>query len=265
MKYKLIAIDLDGTLLNDDKEISDKNMNAILCAIENGILVVPCTGRAIQGITKYNFLANLNSPAIAYNGGMIVNLANNEMMFHCPLLKKDAEFIVKKGIEIDTNICVWIDNTLYCNKINIYTLEYSKISSVSPIQFNEWKDISGRVITKILWYDKEYKINEYLHNINGAVSEDVTCCTSKPWFLEFFNSKTSKALALQKLCDLYNISRKELVAVGDELNDISMIEFAGLGVAMKNAKNEVKEKANYIIGSNNKSAVADLIYNIILK
>lgn len=265
MKYKILAIDLDGTLLNDNKEISDKNMNAILCAIDSGILVIPCTGRAIQGITKYNFIANLNSPAITYNGGMIVNLANNETMFHCPLLKKDAEFIVKKGIELDTNICIWIDNTLYCNKINSYTLEYSKISSVSPIQFNGWEDISDRVITKTLWYDKEDKINKYLYNMNKVVSEDVTCCTSKPWFLEFFNSRTSKALALQKLCDLYNISRKELVAVGDELNDISMIEFAGLGVAMKNAKDEVKEKAKYIIGSNNESAVADLIYNIILK
>ncbi|MEE0929463.1 MAG: Cof-type HAD-IIB family hydrolase [Acutalibacteraceae bacterium] len=265
MKYKILAIDLDGTLLNDNKEISNENMDAILCAIESGILVVPCTGRSIQGITKYKFFEKLNSPAIAYNGGMIVNLTNNEIMFHYPLLNKDAEFIVKKGIEIDTNICVWIDNTLYCNKINNYTLEYSKLNSVSPIQFTELKDISDKVMTKILWYDKENKINPYLNSMNRVVSEDVTCCTSKPWFLEFFNSKTSKALALQKLCDLYNISRKELVAVGDELNDISMIEFAGLGVAMKNAKEEVKERANYIIGSNNKSAVADLIYNIILK
>lgn len=263
MKYKILAIDLDGTLLDDNKKISDKNMDAILYAIEKGIIVVPCTGRAIQGIKKYKFLANLNSPAIAYNGGMILNLADDKTVFHCPLLGKDAEFIVKSGIRNNTNICVWIDNALYCNKINNYTLEYSKINSVQPAIFNDWEDISSKVITKILWYDKEDNIASYLTSMNHSVSTDVTCCTSKPWFLEFFNSKTSKALALEKLCKLYNISNEELIAVGDELNDISMIEFASLGVAMQNAKKEVKEKADLVIGDNNKSAIADLIYNII--
>lgn len=263
MKYKLIATDLDGTLLNDDKQISNENLKAVHYAVKKGIIVVPCTGRAIQGVTKFKELVKLGSPAISYNGGMIVDLSNSNTIYHCPLLDKDAKFIIEQGIKLDTNICVWIDNSLYCNKINKYTLEYSEISSVTPIKFNDFNEISDKTITKILWHDEIEKIQAYLSSMSQLVSDDVTCCTSKPWFLEFFNGKTSKALALNKLCEIYGIKKSEIIAVGDELNDISMVEFAGLGVAMKNARIEVKEKADYITLSNNENGFADLVYKFI--
>ncbi|MEE0858834.1 MAG: Cof-type HAD-IIB family hydrolase [Acutalibacteraceae bacterium] len=263
MKYKLLATDLDGTLLNDNKQISGENLKAIHYAVKKGIIVVPCTGRAIQGVTKFNELLKLKIPAIAYNGGMIVDLSNNETLYHCPLLNKDAEFIIEEGIKLDTNICVWIENKLYCNKINKYTLEYSEISSVIPVKFSSFKEIAGKTITKVLWHDESNKIQSYLSSMSQIVSDDVTCCTSKPWFLEFFNSKTSKALALNKLCEIYKIEQGEIIAVGDELNDISMIEFAGLGVAMENARVEVKEKADYITLSNSENGFADMVYRFI--
>ena len=98
--------------------------------------------------------------------------------------------------------------------------------------------------------------------MSNKVSQQVTCCTSKPWFLEFFNSRTSKALALEKICGFYGISQNEIIAIGDELNDISMLKAAGLSVAMENAADDVKKAADIITASNNDDGFAKLVYNI---
>lgn len=265
MKYKMIATDLDGTLLNDNREISRENILTINKAINKGVMVVPCTGRAIQGITRYEELKALKMPAVAYNGGMIINLEDMSVIFHCPLPCSDAEFIINKGNELNTNICVWIDNKLYCNKINHYTLEYSTISGVQPIKFKSFNDIKNKTVTKILWYDSEEKISLFLNNMTKCVSENVSCCTSKPWFLEFFNSETSKGLALRKLGEIYNIASSEILAIGDELNDISMIKYAGTGVAMFNAKDQLKSVADYTTNSNNnKNGFTEAVNKFIL-
>lgn len=261
MKYKAIATDLDGTLLNDKKQISEANQKAIEYAVNKGITIIPCTGRAVQGITRFEVLRKLTSLAVAYNGGMIINLKDGIIIYHCPLLKSDAEFIISKGLELDTNICVWIDNRLLCNKINAYTLKYSKISDVPPVKFDSFSDISEKLITKVLWYDEEQKIQNYLLHMRKSVSQQVTCCTSKPWFLEFFNSKTSKSLALEKICEFYGINLSEVIAIGDELNDISMLKVAGLSAAVENAVNDVKRVADIITASNNNDGFAKLIYS----
>ncbi len=247
----MIATDLDGTLLNNNREISRENMLVINKAINMGIIVVPCTGRAIQGIARFEELKGLRMPAVAYNGGMVINLENMEVIYHCPLSYPDAEFIINKGIELNTNICVWIDNKLYCNKINRYTLDYSTISGVQPIKFKSFNDINNKTITKVLWYDTEERIALFLNIMAKTIYKNVCCCTSKPWFLEFFNSATSKGLALEKLGKIYNIKQSEIIAIGDELNDISMVKYAGIGVAMANARKELKAIADYVTTSNN--------------
>ncbi len=262
MKYKAIATDLDGTLLNDDKQISEVNRKAIDYAVSKGIIIIPCTGRAVQGITRFEVLRKLNSLAVAYNGGMITSLKDGSTVYHCPLFKNDAEFIINTGLDFDTNICVWIDNRLFCNKINTHTLSYSRISDVPPVKFDSFSNISDRIVTKVLWYDEEQKIQNYLSHMSNKVSQQVTCCTSKPWFLEFFNSRTSKALALEKICGFYGISKNEIIAIGDELNDISMLKAAGLSVAVENAADDVKKAADIITASNNDDGFAKLIYNI---
>ncbi|MGO5078343.1 Cof-type HAD-IIB family hydrolase [Oscillospiraceae bacterium LCP25S3_E3] len=263
MNFKLLATDLDGTLLNDNKEISFINYEALEYAVNKGIILVPCTGRAVNGITKYDRLAQLSTYAIAYNGAMIINLKNNEIIYHCPLDKKDVFYIVNRGIQYNTNICIWSNNKLYCNVINDYTMSYSKISGIAPEKFNSLADFESKIITKVLWHDSEESIAKYLKEMSNTVSESVCCCTPKPWFLEFFNSQTSKALALDKLNAALNIKQSEVIAFGDELNDVSLIKYAGTGVAMANARKEVKLCADIITSSNNDDGVAQIIHKLI--
>ena len=263
MNFKLLAIDLDGTLLNDNKEISLFNYEALEYAANKGIILVPCTGRAVNGITKYGRLAQLSTYAIAYNGAMIINLKSNEIIYHCPMDKKDAFYIINRGIAYDTNICIWSSNKLYCNVINDYTLSYSKISGIAPEKFNSLADFENKIITKVLWHDSEEKIAKYLKEMSSTVSKSVCCCTSKPWFLEFFNIKASKALALDMLNTALNIKKSEVIAFGDELNDVSLIRYAGTGIAMAIARKEVKQCADIITSSNNDNGVAQIIHKLI--
>ncbi len=261
--YQLIATDLDGTLLDDNKQISIENQKAIRYAIDKGIKIIPCTGRAVQGVIRFPFLTSLKTLAVTHNGGMVINLANNQIIYNCTLQNKDTEFILSKGFSWNTNMCVWIDNRLYCNKINEYTLKYSEINNVEPMKFYSYKTLPDREVTKILWYDTENNISAYARTMEQSVSDNVTCCTSTPHFLEFFSSKTSKAIALAYIGNLCGIKRENIIAFGDEKNDMTMLEFAGMGIAMANARDEVKEKADFVTLSNNDNGFADGVYRFV--
>ena len=261
--YKMIATDLDGTLLDDNKQISIENQEAVRYAVEKGIKIIPCTGRAVQGVTKFPFLTALKTLAVTHNGGMIINLADNQILYNCTLQNNDAEFIISKGFSFHTNMCIWIDNRLYCNEINEYTSKYSGINSVEPLVFHSYRELPDREVTKILWYDTEEHISDYAEHMEKTVSANVTCCTSTPHFLEFFSSKTSKAIALAHIGNLYGIKKENIIALGDEKNDIDMLKFAGKGIAMANARSEVKKAADFITESNNENGFAKAIYQFI--
>ena len=119
-------------------------------------------------------------------------------------------------------------------------------------------------VTKILWYDEAEKIKIFQETLQKESFNEVTFCTSKPEFLEFFNSGVSKAAAMEFLGKLYGINREEMIAIGDGDNDLAMIEYAGLGISMENGSEKVKKAAGYITASNDQNGVALAIEKFIL-
>lgn len=136
--------------------------------------------------------------------------------------------------------------------------EYKKISGVEPLPA-DYNKLLEQGITKILWYDEPERIDEILGELSEDMFSEVTLCKSQPVFLELFNKNVSKAEAIKKIGEYYGIKQEETIAIGDEINDLSMIEYAGLGVAMGNAKEEVKKIANYITDSNDEDGVRKVI------
>lgn len=265
MPYRLLAIDMDGTLLDSDRKISGKNMEALLEAAKRGVLVVVATGRALKGVTGYRELLKLDAPVITYNGAMIVRPATNEILFEQKLTQEEAEKIVRLGLEYETTMCIWSNNQLYGNAINDKIQDYKTYSGVEPVLIEDYEMLYKQGITKILWYDDADKLTELEFKFNKErFFKETTCCKSMPFFLEFFHSKASKGLALKKLSELYKISLSEMIAVGDADNDISMLEFAGVSVAMGNADDRLKEMADYITSSNDEDGVAEVIRRYIL-
>lgn len=261
--YKFIACDIDGTLLKNSGELSEKTITAVKAVVEKGCIFALSTGRPIQGIEKFIQTMQLHGPMITYNGGMIVDANTKEILFSKTLEYDDGKIVWDLGQSLDVTVCVWSENCLYVNKNNQRAEKYRSISGTPVSIINSIEDIPGK-ITKILWFDSEERMPELIEKCKGVVPESVTYCTSRPYFLEFFSSKVSKAAALQFICDYCKIKKEEIIALGDGMNDIPMIDFAGMGVVLDNGNDEVKSHADYIAPSNDEDGVAFVINKFVL-
>ena len=265
MKYKLIAVDMDGTLLNDNGQITPETIAAINLAVSKKVIFTICTGRPIQGVDKYSKLLQLKAPIITYNGSMIVQSDTKEVLFSQTLTYSDAIKILNAGNKMGATMCVWAHNKLYCNVFNDRVDFYKSISDVTPTLIADYDALAQSGITKILWSDDAEVIADMQQQLKQVAFENVTYCTSRPIFLEFFNGDVSKACAMQTIGQIYGIKREEMIAIGDGYNDLSMIEYAGLGVAMANAPDGVKQKSAYVTeNTNNDGGVAEVIQKFIL-
>jgi Cof subfamily protein (haloacid dehalogenase superfamily) len=259
MKYKLIAVDMDGTLLNSEGKITEKTKAAIRRAVENGVIFSLCTGRPIQGVESFNSLLNLDSPIITYNGAMIVMGKSKEILFQQSLSEEAARSIFNIGREFGTTMVAWSMNQLYSYELNEKINDYKQITKVEPIVIEDEEKIIQSGITKILWIDTPENLAHYQKVLKDRLGDSVNFCTSRPMFLEFFHKDVSKGLAMEKLGEHFGIKREEMIGIGDGFNDLPMIEYAGLGVAMGNAPDAIKAKADYVTLSNDEDGIAHVI------
>lgn len=259
MNYKLLAVDMDGTLLDSSGNITPRTSNAVKQLISKGSIFTISTGRPIQGVEKYSQILPLTAPIITYNGAMIITPNSREILFERHLNREDAKLILSLGRKFNTTMCIWSRNQLYGNILNDKIYDYQKLSGVSPLLMDNEERLLDQGITKILWYDTEMNLQQWQNELKNIPFQSVTFCTSKPVFLEFYNKEVSKAFALQKIGELYGISHEEMIAVGDGMNDLPMIQYAGLGVSMENGDQELKKHSQYITSSNNSDGIAEVI------
>ncbi|ERJ12899.1 Cof-type HAD-IIB family hydrolase [Haloplasma contractile] len=257
--YKLIALDIDGTLLTTDHKISELTRRTITEVSDTGIPVVICTGRAIQGVEPIIDELNLDLPFITYNGAMILMGKSKELLFEQKLSKEDAIDIYQLGQHYDTTIILWNHNKLYVNKLNERATKYGKAANTEPIVIQDIVEVVKDGATKLLWYDDVKTISKFESSVLNQIGDTINYHTSKPFYLEFVDYRASKALALKRLGQKLNIKQHEMIAVGDGFNDLSMIKYAGLGVAMGNASRVIKEAADYVTYSNDQDGIAQVI------
>jgi len=263
MAYKLMAVDIDGTLLNDNGELTENTKNAIRKWVEKGRIFTIASGRPIQGVEKLNKALNLDVPFITYNGAMVVMGKSKQVLYEQKLSPVDSIDIIRLGKKYNTTIMIWNDNKLFVTELNERAKNYKMISGVEPVVVNDLERAVENGTTKILWYDEVEKIQQYQEEIGEYLSNNVNFHTSRPYFLEFVDKNASKAIAMEKLGRYFGIKQSEMIAVGDGYNDLSMIEYAGLGVAMANSPDEVKQKADYITLSNEEDGVAHVIHKFL--
>lgn len=257
MRYKLLAVDVDGTLLNSRREITMPTKQRIQKAINKGIVFTICSGRPVQGVKIITDLLEVDIPVITYNGAMVI--ADGKVIYSCTMREEDVLQIERLGKEWGTTIVIWAGNQLYVNELNKRTEKYAQLSGVKPQVYSDIKELISIGVSKVLWNDEIERINVFERRLNGLLSPSVNFHTSQPIYLEFVDQKVSKAIALEKTGEFYSIRREEMIAIGDGFNDLPMIEYAGLGVAMGNAPEEVKDAADYITRSNDEDGVAKVI------
>lgn len=266
MRYKFAATDMDGTLLNNFNEITPYTADIIRQAVSAGLIFSICTGRPIEGVSRYLKQLDIQGPVITYNGAMILDSATGKILYRQDLEAEDARKILETGIHYNTTMCIWSDNKLYGNQLNDRIHEYSQATKVTPLPIPSIEQLLSQGITKILWYDDVEKIQQIEKELRAAAPfQSVTFCTSKPFYLEFFNSRVSKAAAIDKIGELYGFSPAETIAIGDGFNDLPMIRHAALGAAMSNAPDGVKQYADYITThTNNEDGVGEVLKKFVL-
>ena len=264
IKYKLLALDIDGTLLNDKRELTDRTVEAIKRAIDSGVHVTLCTGRPIQGVKWLVESLGIKAPVITYNGAEIVDPASGEILFKNQLLPSDAVKIAEYGRDRGVTLIIWSKGELYGYPMNERVDFYKQIALTEPKEATDIKGLAERGITKIIWFDEIDRVNQFKTELNKSDFKSVTYVTSNPRVLEFFNSKVSKRISMEKLADMLGVSRAETVAIGDGYNDVPMLEGAGLSIAMGNAPDDIKAMCHKVTLDNNSDGVAYAIEEYIL-
>ena len=264
MKYRLIATDMDGTLLQPDDTISTATLKAIEKAREKGVVFTLSTGRPVQGVKKYIDLLGLDCPVITYNGAVVVHSGTGDILFSQDMDKEDARLVYNLALEKGVMFILWSKNRLYASELGEKSAFYEQITSTKANLLTDFDSLLERGITKFLWYDEPEILDEYIEQLKHSHLKDTTFIKSRAYFMEFFSAQTSKAVALAKLGEYYGISQQEIIAIGDQTNDLSMIEYAGLGVAMGNGVDKVKNAADYVTASNTEDGVAKVIEKFVL-
>ncbi|MCK8817205.1 Cof-type HAD-IIB family hydrolase [Natroniella sulfidigena] len=266
MDYKLVAIDLDDTLLADDLEISKRTVEAIEEAQKQGVRVVIATGRMHSSALPYAKLLGLENELITYNGALVKQLVDNQTLYHEPVSAELARQIAKVAQEYDLHINFYLDDLLYVNKAGAEADYYEEVAGIKPILITEdLVDFVDQPSTKILIIENDKaKLKEAFAELTAKFSDSLTITTSKANFIEIMSQEVYKGNTLANLATELGIEAEEVMAIGDSYNDLEMIEYAGLGVAVGNAKEEIKEEADYITGANDEEGVAQVIEKFIL-
>lgn len=264
--YKLVAVDLDGTLLSDDGTISEANIKAIELAKKKGVKVVLATGRPISGIKNYIKQLNLmeDDYVVVFNGAVVQESKSSKIIEKKGLKVSDLYEVYELSKKLDVNIHIHTAEECITPMVSKYSVFEAELNSI-PLKEMKFEELSQDTeVIKIMFIDEEEKIDNIINLIDRRFLDKYTVVRSLPYFLEFLNKKANKREGLKALAKKLEISRDEIICIGDNENDLHMIEYAGLGVAMGNAVNVVKRSANYITKSNKEDGVAHVINRFIL-
>lgn len=258
----LIALDLDGTLLTDDKQISMRNRETLKKAIDEGHIVVIATGRPHRASIDYYHTLALDTPMVNFNGALIHHPADDKWdVLHNPMPVRTAHRIVEAcyGLNVHNILAEVMDN-VYMDRYDEKIMEIFQTTRQddSPITIGSLKNKLQTDPTSLLIHPKEDNINslrQHLDDFHAEVIEHRKW--GAPWnIIEIVKKGLNKAVGLQKIAHYYHIPDERIIAFGDEDNDLEMIDYAGVGVAMDNAIDELKYVAKHVTDTNENDGIS---------
>jgi len=260
-----LAIDLDDTLLRNDLTISVADQTAIKTAVAKGVKVLLVSGRMVRAMRPLAAFLGLNLPLIAYNGALIQDFPSGKVLYHRPVPGPEAlevaDFLKKAGIHIN----VYLNDELYMEELTEWGKSYAAISGVTPHIIGDLRRVLlNNVSHKLLGLAEPPVIDELLDKLRQKYRGTLQLVKSKPTYLEVLAEGVSKGEALRKLAAEWGLSRSEVMAIGNAPNDLSMIEWAGIGAAIGNADAVVKERADLVVADNEHGGVAEAIERFII-
>jgi Cof subfamily protein (haloacid dehalogenase superfamily) len=274
-RYRLLAVDMDGTLLDRRSQVDPVTVRAVRAAVTAGVHVVLASGRAPRHMLEVHRQLRLETPIVAHNGALVYDVGGQEVIHHEPIDLEVARRIAQMLKEHDPAINLHLETQEgVADRWNVETLDERILDSITrwkvepPHSVGEIRRLLGDEATRVskLWFYapsdvmaaiKRRMTAEMRDRIATLAFDDVT--------LTILSSGVSKASAVEWVAARFGVSQPEVIAIGDDLNDVPMLGWAGLGVAMANAKPAAWAVARATTGSNDEHGVAQAIRRWVLR
>lgn len=268
MAYRMVFSDMDGTLLKSASELSEKNIEMVGKAVEKGVDFVICTGRGVYGVER--FLEKLNligrqGYVICQNGAAVYDLENMEMVLKHSFSAEELRPVVEAARQEGVEVYLYDDRTFLTEKVTPQVEDYCRVMHADMRVLPDGLAYEGR-FTKCLLSGSFAKLDRVRKKVEPIIAGKLNHFYSGPQYLEFVKAGVSKGNALRETAEKAGVPLTEVIAIGDSENDLSMIQMAGLGIAVANAQEHVKAAADYVTETTcEQDAVADVLEKFILK
>ncbi|MBD5137677.1 MAG: HAD family phosphatase [Lachnospiraceae bacterium] len=263
MDYRLIALDIDGTLTNSEKQISTPTLEALLDIQQSGSIVVIASGRPAAGVRELADELKLDkygSYVLSYNGGLVTNWRTKETVYKQTLPQSVIPELYDFAIKNNVGIITYENDIIIAGtSINKYMQLEADITKMEIKQVDNFSEYVSFPVIKCLMSGEPELIEGLEKKLKKKYKSLLNIFRSEPFFLEIVPKNIDKAQSLLRLLSSLGLSSEQMICCGDGFNDISMIEIAGLGVAMENAQEVVKAAADFVTDSNDDNGILRVI------
>lgn len=270
LPYSIIALDLDGTLTNSEKIITLRTFDALMKAQREGVRLVLASGRPTFGIAALANqlqLADYGGYVLSYNGGRIIDWCEKTVIFSQVVDQKLVPMLYDFAEKAQLPIVTYLPEAILASKNEgEYLEEEARINGMPVVVAQNFVEEAMQIAggsTKFLIPVEPEQLIQLESEMKAALSEQMEVFRSAPFFLELPPKGIDKAQSLQRLLTHLGLERESLMAFGDGFNDLSMIQFAGQGVAMANAVEEVKSIADFVTTSNEEDGIAHALEQLL--
>ena len=266
MRIRLLAIDLDGTLVNDRLEMDPRDVAAVKAATAAGVTVVLATGRMFKSSLRYAELLGLTGPIINYQGAVVREIASGEVWYRCELTVPMQQRVLAFAEPRDWHVNTYVDERVYTARARPEADLYAKIAMVPYEVVGPLSKWVRQDSTKMVLVDLDpEEVPARMTELTAWMGDVARVTRSLDWFVEVVNPEVSKAAALAMVADRLGIAQAEVCAIGDNTNDEDMVRWAGFGVAMGNAPAALKGLAKHVTGTVDEAGVAEVIERFVIR
>ncbi len=269
MQEKVLVLDIDGTLTNSQKQITDATKQGILNTLKRGHKVILASGRPTPGMRRYEEeleLEKYGGYLLSFNGGRIVECRSGEIVYQRTLPLSIIPSLFAFARDNGCGLLTYFgDKIISAFPPDEYAQLESRINGMEIKVVENFKEYVDFDINKCLLTAPPEKACELEKQLQVKYGQQVSVYRSEPFFIEIMPQNVDKATSLDRMLETVGLTRRNAICCGDGFNDITMIRYAGLGVAMGNAQPAVKEAADYITGTNDEDGLVTVIDDFILK
>ena len=265
MTIRLLAIDLDGTLVNHDLVMNPRDVAAVKAASAAGVTVVLATGRMFKSSLRFAEPLGLRGPIINYQGAIVREIASGEVWYRCELTVPMQQRVLALAEPKDWHVNVYVDELVYTARARPEADLYARIGMVPYEVVGPLSKWVHHDATKMVLVDLDPEnVPARMTELAAWMGDVARVTRSLDWFVEVVNPEVSKSRALAMVADRLGIAQAEVCAIGDNTNDEDMVRWAGFGVAMGNAPAALKSLAKHVTGTVDEAGVADVIERFVI-